>query len=216
MKLADKIKEVTEKWDMLKHPFYTAWTDGTLPKEKIQEYCKQYWGHVSAFPRFVSATHSNCDNIENRKLLLENINDEEGMGADFTDHPELWLRFSEGMGVDREAVKNVELNDGSKNLVDTFFNYAKSSYEEGLASLYSYEKQIPKVSHVKIEALKDHYNVDDERSIEFFAVHKKADVEHSRVCELQLNEVPEEKHEMVLHAAEKSAKAVWDFLSELN
>ena len=49
-----------------------------------------------------SATHAACDDLEIRKMLLENLIEEE-MGV--ASHPELWLRFAEGLGVERKAVQ---------------------------------------------------------------------------------------------------------------
>jgi pyrroloquinoline-quinone synthase len=80
---------------MLKHPFYVAWSEGKLTKSVLQQYAKQYYAHVRAFPTYVSAVHSHCDNFETRQLLLENLVEEE-QGAD--NHPELWLRFAESFG----------------------------------------------------------------------------------------------------------------------
>ena len=36
---------------LLKHPFYQAWTAGTLSIERLQNYAVQYYPHVAAFPR---------------------------------------------------------------------------------------------------------------------------------------------------------------------
>ena len=40
---------------MLSHPFYQAWTEGRLPLETLRAYARQYFHHVEAFPRAVSA-----------------------------------------------------------------------------------------------------------------------------------------------------------------
>ncbi len=73
-------KELNTKLDefhLLKHPFYQAWNEGKLSREIIKDYAEQYYHHVKAFPRYISATHSICEDIEQRKILLENLNDEE-------------------------------------------------------------------------------------------------------------------------------------------
>ena len=61
---------------MLKHPFYVAWSEGKLSREVLQEYAKQYYAHVRAFPTYVSAVHSRCDDLDTRHLLLENLIEE--------------------------------------------------------------------------------------------------------------------------------------------
>ena len=66
-----------EKHHLLKHPFYKAWNAGELAPEVIREYAAQYFKHVSAFPRYLSSIHTNCDDINIRQILLENLVDEE-------------------------------------------------------------------------------------------------------------------------------------------
>ena len=51
---------ISEK-SLLKHPFYQAWTAGTLPMEKLREYAKQYFHFEAAFPTFLSAIHAHCE-----------------------------------------------------------------------------------------------------------------------------------------------------------
>jgi pyrroloquinoline-quinone synthase len=53
-------KELNAKLDefhLLKHPFYQAWNEGKLSREIIKDYAEQYYHHVKAFPRYISATH---------------------------------------------------------------------------------------------------------------------------------------------------------------
>ena len=40
---------------MLRHPFYQAWTEGRLSLDTLRDYARQYFHHVEAFPRAVSA-----------------------------------------------------------------------------------------------------------------------------------------------------------------
>ena len=73
-------KNLSEKLDefhLLKHPFYIAWNKGELSREIIKDYAEQYYNHVKAFPRYISATHSLCEDISKRKVLLENLREEE-------------------------------------------------------------------------------------------------------------------------------------------
>jgi pyrroloquinoline-quinone synthase len=71
---------------MLAHPFYQAWSAGKLTKEALAAYAMQYFHHVEAFPQAVSATHANCPDREGRRLLAENLAEEEGVEAGKTDH----------------------------------------------------------------------------------------------------------------------------------
>ena len=63
-----------DKFHLLKHPFYQIyWNEGKLNREIIKDYAEQYYQHVKAFPRYISATHSICEDIEKRRILLENL-----------------------------------------------------------------------------------------------------------------------------------------------
>src|ERR1700730_6757214 len=102
---------------LLKHPFYQAWTAGTLAIERLKNYAVEYYPHVAAFPRYLSAIHSRCDDIATRRAILENLIEEE-RGPE--NHPELWLRFAEALGISRERVLEARPSTASKNLVGAF------------------------------------------------------------------------------------------------
>ena len=82
-----RLNEKLDKYHLLDHYFYKAWNEGKLNREIIKDYAEQYYQHVKAFPRYISATHSLCEDIEKRKILLENLQDEENKDSD---HPKLW------------------------------------------------------------------------------------------------------------------------------
>ena len=66
-----QLNEKLNKYHLLKHPFYKAWNEGKLTREVIKDYAEQYYQHVKAFPRYISATHSLCEDIQKRKILFE-------------------------------------------------------------------------------------------------------------------------------------------------
>ena len=98
-----QLNEKLDKFHLLNNPFYKAWNEGKLTREIIRDYAEQYYQHVKAFPRYISATHSLCEDINKRKILLENLQDEEKDGAD---HPKLWKNFAIAIGSDD---KNLEI-----------------------------------------------------------------------------------------------------------
>ena len=207
-------KELGEKLDqyhLLKHPFYQVfWNEGKLTREIIKDYAEQYYQHVKAFPRYISATHSICDDIEKRKILLENLQDEEHKDGD---HPKLWKNFAKAMGSDVKKIDDAKPYSFTKEMIDNFFSQARSSYAEGLASLYTYERQIPEIAETKIQGLKKFYGVSSKEGLEFFEVHKSADVVHRAECEKLLDGLSKEEKEKAEKAALSTAKYLWNFLS---
>jgi len=198
---------------MLKHPFYQAWTEGRLPLETLRDYARQYFHHVEAFPRAVSAVHSACPDRDGRRMLAENLAEEEGLEAGKQDHASLWLMFACGLGEDETAVRAQQLNAETLELIDTFRHLSRKSYASGLGALYAYESQFPGVASAKIEGLIERYGIADEETLRFFRVHESADVEHSRICRELLDRLPEAQREEAVAAGEELAGALWNFLS---
>ena len=198
---------------MLKHPFYQAWTEGRLPIETLRAYARQYFHHVEAFPRAVSAVHSACPDREGRRMLAENLAEEEGIEAGKQDHASLWLMFACGLGVSEDEVRGQDLNSETTALIDTFSRLSRQSYAAGLGALYAYESQFPGVATAKIEGLIDRYGISDEETLRFFRVHESADVEHGAVCRDLLDRLSVVETAEAVAAGEELAGALWNFLS---
>jgi pyrroloquinoline-quinone synthase len=168
---------------------------------------------VEAFPRAVSAVHSECPDRDGRRMLAENLAEEEGLDADKQDHATLWLMFACGLGESAEKVRAQQLNPETQALIDTFRKLSRQSYAAGLGALYAYESQFPAVASAKIEGLTDRYGITDEETLRFFRVHESADVEHSAVCRDLLDRLPEGDRAEAIAAGEELAGALWNFLS---
>ena len=198
---------------MLKHPFYQAWTEGRLSLETLRAYARQYFHHVEAFPQAVSAVHSSCPDREGRRMLAENLAEEEGIEAGKQDHATLWLMFACGLGESEDGVRDQGLNHETQTLIDTFRTLTRRSYASGLGALYAYESQFPGVASAKIEGLIDRYGISDEPTLRFFRVNENADVEHSAVCRELLDRLPGEQRAEAIAAGEELAGVLWNFLS---
>ena len=198
---------------MLKHPFYQAWTEGRLSLDTLRAYARQYFHHVEAFPQAVSAVHTSCTDRDGRRMLAENLAEEEGIEAGKQDHATLWLMFACGLGESEDGVRAQELNPETQALIETFRKLSRRSYASGLGALYAYESQFPGVASAKIEGLIDRYGISDEPTLRFFRVHESADVEHSAVCRALLDRLPEAQKAEAIAAGEELAGALWNFLS---
>jgi pyrroloquinoline-quinone synthase len=198
---------------MLQHPFYQAWTEGRLSLDTLRAYARQYFHHVEAFPPAVSAVHSACPDRDGRRMLAENLAEEEGIEAGKQDHATLWLMFACGLGESEEAVRAQGLNPETQALIETFRRLSRRSYASGLGAIYAYESQFPAVASAKIEGLIDRYGITEEETLRFFRVHETADVEHSSVCRGLLDRLPEDQKAEAIAAGEELAGALWNFLS---
>ena len=112
--LDDLDAQIKEK-HLLNHPFYQAWSRGELSLECLQEYAKEYYHHVKAFPTYISALHAHTECPSTRKALLQNLMEEEGGSPN---HPDLWKNFALSLGVKEEEPWSI----GEKVLVCQFFS----------------------------------------------------------------------------------------------
>ncbi len=210
---SQELNKKLDQYHLLNHPFYKSWNEGKLTREIIKDYAEQYYQHVKAFPRYISATHSICEDIEKRKILLENLQDEENPNAD---HPKLWKNFALAMGADKDKIEDVKREWFTNDMIENFFHQARKSYAEGLASLYTYERQIPEIAETKIRGLKNFYGVTSKEGLEFFEAHKAADVIHRKECEKLLDALTEEEKIKAEKASMLTARYLWNFLSGMS
>lgn len=213
MTFVQSLNNQLDNLHLLKHPFYESWNEGSLSLQALQTYAKEYYHHVAAFPRYISGIHSLCPNLKMRQVLLGNLIEEE-QGDE--NHPELWQRFAEGLGVVRSDLREGAKIKETQELVDGYFDIVKSGFAEGLGALYAYERQTPEVSKSKIEGLKKHYSINDERSLKFFTAHMEADEWHSEECANLIADLSEEEQEKVMQGSKKGAKLLWSFLDGIN
>jgi pyrroloquinoline-quinone synthase len=216
MDLLERIDALIAERHLLKHPFYTKWKAGELTREELQEYARQYYAFESTFPRLLSALHTRSEEPEVRQSLLDNLWDEEHGEVN---HAEMWLRFGEGIGVERSSVRSAPANEGTRALLDTYWSAVSDApIAAGIAALYAYEGQVPEVAAEKIRGLVEQYGIDDPRTLAFFTVHSTLDVEHSAAERSMIAGLaPTAAHEEAVLAATRAAlDAWWGFLDAVN
>ncbi|MER3558451.1 MAG: pyrroloquinoline quinone biosynthesis protein PqqC, partial [Armatimonadota bacterium] len=50
MELQTRLNEIVAKWNLLNHPFYQAWSAGTLPVESLRAYAQEYGAFIRELP----------------------------------------------------------------------------------------------------------------------------------------------------------------------
>ncbi|MEM2160442.1 MAG: iron-containing redox enzyme family protein [Candidatus Nitrosotenuis sp.] len=194
--LAKKIDQLIEEKSLLKHPFYQMWSDGKLSVEMLAGYSKEYFQMVKAVPAFVGQI---------AKFAPQNMIDEiKANQQEEAEHIQPWTHFAVSLGVD-----NVESCVGLEKTTSavTELSELMTSLEAGAAAMYAFEKEIPKISHTKLEGLEKFYGITTESATEYFRLHMEADIRHAATWEKILNEIPEEKHDVFLAIASKSLDA---------
>jgi pyrroloquinoline-quinone synthase len=196
---------------LLKHPFYQAWSHGEVSLDTLRSYAGQYYRFERNFPKYVAAAYARVDDPAGRRALLGNLVDEEGRDPT---HPELWLRFAEGLGVSRADVEQAPAAPATRRLLATYERQAvRGTAGSALGALYAYESIFPEVAAEKARGLAKFYGVTGDRALEFFRVHTAADVEHSDAeRRLIAAELARGSPDRVERAVEETVDAWWGFL----
>src|SRR6476660_8951286 len=89
-----------------RHPLWLRIAEGGVPRARLQPFAVQFFLQVREFPRAVSALHSSCADAEQRVELAESLYEEETgrLSGCNVSHPDLFIRFGEGVGVPRDAM----------------------------------------------------------------------------------------------------------------
>lgn len=93
------------------HWAWPAFTQGLVPRARLHVHFEQeYEVYVRDFPVLVGRAYVQCPVAAVRQELAENIYEEETGGLSGTrPHPELFLRYPEGLGMDLSRFESIEL-----------------------------------------------------------------------------------------------------------
>jgi pyrroloquinoline-quinone synthase len=213
-----RLEAAISKYDLLCHPFYRAWSAGTLTRDDLSQYARQYYHHVQAFPSYLAQFAMRLDEGELRGAVLANMCDEKGTANSSEQssmpHSELWLDFAEGMGARRDVRGHTPVPQIAE-LVRHFHRVAsEATAEEALAVFYVYESQVPRIATEKAQGLREMYGA-DEKTCAYFTLHATADIHHANVWRTQLEkrvETNPQTAEVALNAAENAARMLWQAL----
>lgn len=198
---------------LLKHPFYRAWSDGTVPMPTLRAYAGAYYEFERNFPRYVAGAYSSLNDPRDRRVLLDNLVDEEGRDPT---HPALWRDFASALGRRLPLRGAPRWAAPASALCRTYEALtSRGPAAARLAALYAYEAQFPAVAAEKSRGLRAHYGIHDDPAHEFFRVHTIADVAHAlaerRLMARQLRTSPDDAPR-AYRAAERTLDAWWSFL----
>jgi pyrroloquinoline-quinone synthase len=207
--LVEKLDALVEKWHLLQHPFYQAWTAGTLTRKALGLYAEQYYQHVRAFPEHLHALAARTDG-ELRATIEENLAEEENPARP---HPKLWREFAGAVGVSDAGLDGATPLPGVQALTETYQRIcADGRPSAAVAALYVYEAQVPEIATQKIDGLRRFYGITEPPGLAYFAVHEEADVRHRAAWREWLAAQPAEESDAALAAGEQALRALWGAL----
>jgi pyrroloquinoline-quinone synthase len=167
-----------------RHPLWLRIAEGRLPRPALRPFVIQFFLQVREFPRAVSALHSSCPDTQQRIELAESLYEEETgrISGCNVSHPELFIRFGEGVDVPRDAMVNGAPLPTTAALIDWFERSTREyAFIEGAAATnLAAEGQVPGTFGPFARALEHHYGCTPAQ-VAFWDVHEQADREHSAI-----------------------------------
>jgi pyrroloquinoline-quinone synthase len=93
------------------HWAWPAFSSGLVPRERLHVHLEQeYAVYVRDFPLLIGRAYVQCELPEVRRELVENMYEEETGGlTGGRPHPELFLEYPRGLGMDLERFEQIEL-----------------------------------------------------------------------------------------------------------
>ena len=189
MDIRDRLESAIGGHRLLKHPFYVAWREGTLPRQAIATYAREYGALIAGIDAGWATVGEHDHAAEERE------------------HATLWDRFAESLGTSIDTPTLPEVSAMTATAARLFAEPATA-----WGALYAFEAQQPGTSEEKLAGLVAHYGFDaDEPATEYFRLHA-ADYHEADQIMTALEADPGAADRSVAACAEMSA-ALWDALS---
>lgn len=191
MNIKQRLDSILEKWNLLKHPFYQAWSEGTLPVEALKVYASEYGTFIN-----------NLENGWKRLGDLETAKEE-------NEHVELWEQFAVALKTEVSAPKITQ----TRELLETS-QLLFASPATTLGAMYAFEAQQPATAKSKLDVLKTHYSLPAEVE-SYFEVHS-ANWHESEKILAALDKLSPENQERAEAACAQLAESLWNALTGIH
>ncbi len=176
---------------LLRHPFYQAWSDGTLPVPALKDYAREYGAFIATISQgWATAGNAHVARVEEGHAMIWDRNFAVSMGTRVTGEP---------------ATPEVAA------LVAT----AKELFADrptALGALYAFEAQQPLTAQSKLKGLGQHYKQLPVRACLYFHLHKD-DFEEPAMLAEAMGSLSETDRARAVAACEKMCAALYDALS---
>jgi pyrroloquinoline-quinone synthase len=191
MTTQQNLDSILGKWDLLKHPFYQAWSAGTLPVDALKVYAAEYGA-------FIGILANGWETLDDPETAQEE-----------KEHAELWEQFAAALGT-KVGNPNIPQTIALVNTANELF----SSQTKTLGAMYAFEAQQPATATSKLDGLKMHYSLPSEVE-PYFEVHATNWHESKKILAALEGRSPEEQAH-ANEACEKMAEALWNALTGIH
>jgi pyrroloquinoline-quinone synthase len=185
MNLCERIDEARERWNVLRHSFYTRWERGELTRDELGFYAGEYRHAVVALAGSAAAAGD-----------AEHAREE-------AEHVALWDAFAAALEapLDRKPAPETAACERA---------WSRHDRLEALAVLYAVESSQPAISETKFRGLVEHYGFrPDTDGTEYFALHAERDKEHAGAARAALADAAPAETTRLARVAEDALRANW-------
>lgn len=165
------------------HPFFADLERGKVALPLVQRWVAQFYPWLACVPLAMAERFSRCSWEAKydpfRRMILDQLVEEAGdpKGKE-PGHPELWLRFCEGIGLTRAAVQSTPLLPSTLVAIDDFL-YINREVPFYISAAGSSEPPNVELCQRLLPAFRNHYHVAEDH-LTYYTLHVTADEEHSR------------------------------------
>jgi len=195
--LIKRIDEMIEERSLLKHKFYQMWSDGKLSLESLSGYSKEYFQLVKAVPSFMSPII--------QKIPKSYVNELVSNQQEESSHIKPWMKFAEALGISETELEEYQGLEKTREAVSQLSSLM-NTFESGSCAMYAFEKEIPKISQVKLDGLAEFYGISGKDATEYFKLHTEADIRHAASWR-KILEKSETDSEKLIQVADSSISA---------
>lgn len=175
--LESDLREGIDK--ILKHPFLKRIEAGSLDKNQLQYFAKQYDVYCKHFPRFLAACAANITDDATRMPIVENLWEEHGEGNIKGSHRVLYEHFLKGCGINVDAQKEIIPLPSTLVCCENLLQICQGGhFLESLGALGPGTEFFTNEEYEIILSGLKKYDFLSEKDLEFWAVHISMDEEH--------------------------------------
>ena len=199
MDFFDRLQPLRERWNVLEHPFYQRWSEGTLERAELAFYAGEYRHAVIALAEAVDAA-ARASAPEAQAQLLEHAEEEAG-------HVDLWDDFAAALDAETDRAPRAE-TAGCRAAWT-----AGRDELENMVAAFTIESGQPAISATKLAGLRERYGFEDGPATAYFSQHAERDHEHAAQMRALIEErLADADLDRLLEVAEGVLRGNWELL----
>ncbi|HUF12890.1 MAG TPA: iron-containing redox enzyme family protein [Longimicrobiales bacterium] len=166
----DRIDDRIRERSLLTHAFYRQWSMGTLSREALAGYAREYFALVKAVPEMMETMVATAPPTLRAEIEEQRLEE--------AAHVPLWAHFAAALGISRDELESHEPLPETREAIAKLRELTRD-FGPGACAMYALELEIPAIAKTKLEGLESLYGIREASALEYFREHHEADVRHA-------------------------------------